>query len=115
MQNKPNWKAAFLARCPVCGSGGAFCNVIKLAAHCKQCGTALDEYETADGPAFFAITIVGTLVGIFAALLEVFKSPPFWVHLVLWVPLTFVTSFIIIRITKTLMVAHQYKLHGRKS
>lgn len=113
MKNIPNWKAAFCGRCPVCGSGDAFTGPIKLVPHCKSCGTALDKYETADGPAFFAITIVGTIVGMGAALLEVFQQPPFWVHLALWLPVTFLGSFAIIRITKTLMVAHQYKLHGK--
>ena len=113
MKNKPNWKAAFLGKCPICGSGGIFIGTIKLTHKCKGCNAALDKYETADGPAFFAITIVGTLVGMEAALTEVFVKPPFWLHLALWLPAIFLGSFAIIRITKTLMVAHQYKLHGK--
>lgn len=112
MINKPNWKAAWCGKCPVCGNGGIFKGTISLTP-CKSCGTALQKYETADGPAFFAITIVGTIVGMGAALLEVFRQPPFWVHAALWLPAVFLGSFAIIRITKTLMVAHQYKLHGK--
>lgn len=113
MKNQPNWKAAFLAKCPVCGNGKIFVGVIKLKTNCPTCNEQLDKYETADGPAFFAICIVGTIIGIMAALYEVFYHPPFYMHMLLWLPLTMAFSFIIIRITKTLMIAHQYKLHGR--
>jgi len=111
----PKWKAAFLARCPACGKPGAFQNIIKIADHCKSCGVELKNYETADGPAFFAISIIGTLVGFAAGIIEVIYSPPLWVHLALWIPITFVGSIIVIRITKTLMIAHQMDLKNRKS
>ena len=113
MKNEPKWKAAFLAKCPICGSGGIFTGAIALKSHCPSCNEALGKYDTADGPAFFAITIIGTIIGIMAALYEVFYSPPFYMHIILWVPLTLLGSFVIIRITKTLMIAHQYKLHGK--
>jgi uncharacterized protein (DUF983 family) len=109
MKNKPNWKAAFLGRCPICGGGGIFSGFIKIKPSCPTCAENLDKYETADGPAFFAICFAGTIVGIAAALYQVFYKPPFYMHAI-WLPLTFGLSFAVIRISKTLMIAHQFKL-----
>jgi uncharacterized protein (DUF983 family) len=107
---KPNWKAAFFGKCPACGKYGVFKGLIKTAENCAACGTDLTIYETADGPAFFAISVVGTLVGILAAVVEVIYAPAFWVHLALWVPSILLGSWVVIRVTKTLMIAHQMKL-----
>ena len=73
----------------------------------------MTKYETADGPAFFAISLVGTLVGIFAGLIEVIYEPELWVHLVLWIPFIMIGSIIVIRISKTLMIAHQMSLEQK--
>jgi uncharacterized protein (DUF983 family) len=111
---KPRWKSAFLCRCPSCGHSGIFRQVIKVRDHCPNCNIDLNQFETADGPAFFAITIVGILVGIGAGLVEIIYQPPIWVHFALWLPAVFIGSAIIIRITKTLMIAHQIDLQNRK-
>jgi len=106
----PKWKAAFLARCPACGNKGVFRNPVKVAPNCQSCGVDLAHYETADGPAFFAISFIGTVVGLGAGLVEIIYSPPLWVHLVLWTPIILIGSIIIIRVSKTLMIAHQMGL-----
>ena len=111
---KPNWKAAFLGRCPACGVGKLFGGIIKVNNSCPSCGTDLKNYETADGPAFFAISIIGALAGLGVGLLEVIFEPPFWVHLVVWTPFIFIGSFIVIRISKGLMIAHQMDLKNKK-
>ena len=111
---KPNWKAAFLCRCPSCGSGGIFYQFIKVKNHCPKCNIDLAQFETADGPAFFAITFVSIFIGFAAGLVEIIYAPALWVHLVLWLPLVFIGSAIFIRITKTLMIAHQIDLKTRK-
>ena len=111
---KPNWKAAFLCKCPSCGTSGIFHQFIKVKPSCPKCGVDFTQFETADGPAFFAITIVGILIGMAAGIVEIVKEPPIWVHFALWLPLVFILSAIVIRITKTLMIAHQLDLKTRK-
>jgi uncharacterized protein (DUF983 family) len=107
---EPKWKAAFLGKCPSCGSGRVFSGLIRITDSCKTCGIDFRKFETADGPAFFAISLIGTLVGILAGLVEVIYEPDFWVHLVLWAPFILIGSLIVIRISKTVMIAHQMKL-----
>jgi uncharacterized protein (DUF983 family) len=109
---KPNWKAAFFGKCPACGKGGIFCEFIKLKPTCPSCELNLQQFETADGPAFFAISLVGTLAGIVAGIYEVVAEPPLYMHLVVGLPIIAVGSYFTIRISKTLMIAHQMKLKG---
>src|SRR5688572_23405006 len=100
----PNWKAAILMCCPACGKRGVFKDPVKVRDNCSRCGTPLSHYETADGPAFFAITIVGLIVGLGAGLMEAVSSPPLWVQITIWLPFIFIGSLLIIRVTKTLMI-----------
>lgn len=107
---KAKWKAAFFCKCPACGKGKLLKSILKFHDNCENCGIELSKYETADGPAFFGITIVGTLLGIAAAVVEIVYEPEVWVHFALWIPLTFICSITIMRVTKGLMAAHQYEL-----
>ena len=107
---QPKWKAAFFARCPACGKGKLLKGLIKIRQSCPECGEDFSQYKTADGPAFFAITIIGTLAGGGAAAVEVIHEPSIWTHLAIWLPVTAIGSVIVIRITKGLMAAHQYQL-----
>lgn len=113
MTNKPNWKAAIFAKCPACGKAGAFKGLLTIADNCTSCGHSLSKYETADGPAFFAISFIGPLVGILTGVVEVIYEPALWVHLTLWIPVIFIGSFIVIRMSKTLMIAHQMSLEQK--
>ena len=108
-QTTVKWKEAFLGKCPRCGEGKIFNDPINLGDKCPNCGLELGKFETADGPAFFAISIVGTIVGLGAGFVEVMFQPHFWVHLALWTPVVAIGSLLIIRTTKSLMVAHQLK------
>ncbi len=80
-----------------------------VADSCSECGLALKEHEQGDGPAFFAILLVGALVGIFSAIVEIRYEPPFWMHASLWIPFIIIGSLLCIRLFKAMLVAAQYK------
>lgn len=77
---------------------------------CAACGLPLKAHEQGDGPAFFAICIIGTLAGIFAALTEVIFEPPYWLHAALWIPFVTLGSIISLRILKAALIAGQYRV-----
>ena len=77
---------------------------------CDKCGQDFSQFETADGPAFFAISGVGTVVGIAAGVYEIVASPSIWQHFALWIPATLLGSLLIVRVSKGLMCAHQFSL-----
>ena len=83
--------------------------MLKITAKCEVCGLDLSAEDSADGPAFFVMSIVGALVIAMALWLEVTFHPPHWVHLVLWTPVIIGLSVLLLHPMKALMVALQYR------
>jgi uncharacterized protein (DUF983 family) len=95
-------------RCPRCGEGTLFKGFLDLAPRCERCGLDYSFVDSADGPAFFVMSVSGLIV-VFAALMtEVLYQPPLWVHAMLWPPLILITTLLPLRPTKGLMIALQY-------
>ena len=62
-----------------------------------------------DGPAAFLIMIVGGLVTVLATLLELNAHPPFWVHILIWVPVTAALVVALLRVAKGGLLALEYQ------
>ena len=97
-----------LGRCPRCGQGHMFQGFIKLSKSCEVCGLDFAYADPADGPAFFVQMFTCVPAVIFALLLEIFASPPVWVHLVTSLPLLLATTVLPIRPLKGWLVASQF-------
>ncbi|WP_224406344.1 DUF983 domain-containing protein [Afifella sp. IM 167] len=95
-------------RCPRCGKGGIFNGFLKLKKACPVCGLDLGFADSADGPAFFAMTFIGFLIAGAAVLVELAYSPPFWVHILLWPPAIIFFALILLRPLKGLAIALQF-------
>ncbi len=95
-------------RCPRCGKGHVFKGFLSLAPRCEVCDLDLGFADTADGPAFFVMSVVGIVVVGLALWVEFTYEPPIWLHLVLWFGLTAILSLAMVRPLKGLMVALQY-------
>lgn len=95
-------------RCPRCGEGRLFSGFLALAPRCGRCGLDYDFADAGDGPAVFIMTIVGFIVVGAALVVELRYEPPFWVHLLLWLPLITLLSLGMLRPLKGLMIAQQY-------
>jgi uncharacterized protein (DUF983 family) len=102
-------RAALLARCPRCGGGLLFKNVLELREGCAGCGLSYRFIDTGDGPAVFAIFILGVLVLGMALYVEFTFEPPVWVHVVLWGTLTPLIALVILRFLKAGLIALQFK------
>jgi uncharacterized protein (DUF983 family) len=101
--------AALFARCPRCGRGPLFKNVLELREGCDGCGLSYRFIDTGDGPAVFAIFILGFLVLGLALYVEFTYEPPVWVHLVLWGALTPLIALGLLRFLKALLIALQFR------
>jgi uncharacterized protein (DUF983 family) len=104
------FRAGFSGRCPRCGRGGLFTSAVSLAVRdrCPTCDLDLKFVDPGDGPAVFAIMILGFLILGAALIVEFRLSPPVWVHLVLWLPLTALVAFALLRPLKGLLIALQF-------
>jgi uncharacterized protein (DUF983 family) len=98
-----------LARCPRCGEGALFRSGLILREKCERCGLSYAFADSGDGPAVFAIFILGFLVLDGALLVEFRLQPPVWVHVVLWGVLTPLLALGLLRLLKATLIALQYK------
>jgi len=101
--------ASLLARCPHCGKGRLFHGYLGVASGCSACGLSYARFQAGDGPAVFAILIVGAIVAGGALITEVKFHPPYWVHAVLWVPAIVLLSLGLLRPFKAALIVLQYK------
>ena len=88
MQSPHAVEIALKGLCPRCGARSLFSGPVSFAPRCRACGLDFASFNVGDGPAAFLILIVGTLIVGLAIALELGASPPFWVHILLWLPLT---------------------------
>ncbi|MBG0808948.1 DUF983 domain-containing protein [Methylosinus sp. H3A] len=100
--------AGLLGRCPRCGKGHVFSGFLELAPACEVCGLDLAFADSGDGPAVFVMTIAGFIVVGAALYVEVAYSPPYWVHGLIFLPLTVIVCAGLLRPAKSLLIALQY-------
>ena len=101
--------AALFGLCPKCGGRTLFDGVAKFADKCRACGLDFARFNVGDGPAAFLTLIVGGLIVALALWLQVAVGPPFWVHVVLWVPLTAAAVVWGLRAGKAALLAAEYR------
>ena len=101
--------AGLKCRCPQCGEGQVFRRYLKFKDQCEACGADFTIADSGDGPAFFVGFLVLIVVTPMAMLTELFFRPHWIVHLLLWVPLTFILSMWLLRPFKSLLFALQWK------
>jgi len=105
---QPPFATGIAGRCPRCGEGRVFSGYLALAPRCGVCGLDLGFADSADGPAVFIIFVVGFIVVAAAAAVELAFQPPYWLHLILWLPLILILSLGLLRPLKGLLIAQQY-------
>lgn len=107
-------EAALRGLCPRCGAPGLFANFLRFADRCGGCGLDYREFNVGDGAAAFLILIVGALVSLLAILVELRWSPPLFVHLILWIPLTVLLTVGLLRFAKGLLLVLEYRNAARE-
>ena len=101
----------FAQRCPACGGASLFWRYLKVREACPKCGEELHHHRTDDAPPYFTIVIVGHIIvgGVLA--LEKGLSPPTWVHLAIWLPLTLIASLWLLPRVKGALIGLQWALY----
>jgi uncharacterized protein (DUF983 family) len=104
----------FCGRCPHCGKGRLFRAFLKTADRCTVCGEDFSHQRADDAPAYFVILIVGHLVVPLALEVEIVFAPPYWVHVVLWLPLILALALGLLQPVKGAIVGLQWAqyMHG---
>jgi uncharacterized protein (DUF983 family) len=101
--------AALFGFCPRCGGRTLFDGAIRFAPRCRACGVDFARFNVGDGPAAFITLVVGALLVALAIWVEVTFTPPFWIHIVLWLPLTVAAVIWGLRVGKAALLAIEYQ------
>jgi uncharacterized protein (DUF983 family) len=103
-----------VGRCPRCGNGPLYSGLLGLRTECSSCQLDYRQFDTADGPAVFAMTIVGFLVVAGVLILELAVKPPIWLHVAIWLPLSIAACLAVLRPLKSALVFLEYKNSARQ-
>ena len=95
--------------CPRCGARTLFRGPVAFAPHCRACGLDFAQFNVGDGPAAFLTLIVGAIVAGAAVLIDLRLHPPFWVHFLLWPPVTVGLVLALLRVAKGMLLALEYR------
>jgi uncharacterized protein (DUF983 family) len=98
-----------LFRCPRCGRGKLYRGLLTIVDECSECHLKFTGREQGDGPAFFAILIVGGFAAIGAAVVEIKYEPPFWLHAAIWIPFIIIATLMSLRVLKAALIAMEYQ------
>ena len=94
--------------CPRCGQGRLFRGLLTVVDRCTVCDLDLRGNDAGDGPAVFVILGLGAIVMGLVFWVEFRFEPPWWLHVLIWLPLTFGGAVWLLRLLKALLIAQQY-------
>lgn len=109
----PFW-TGIRSRCPRCGRGKLFDGFLGIQGSCNSCELNYEFFDTGDGPAIFIILIVGFLVSGGVLGVEMAYHPDYWVHAMLWGPVTILLPLVLLRPFKAILIAIQYQNQARE-
>jgi len=108
--NEPTPAAVALGGlCPRCGARTLFAGFARFAPRCGDCGLDISAFNVGDGPAAFMTLGIGGLVTALAIALELGAEPPWWLHVLLWLPLTAALVLVSLRYSKGALLALEYR------
>ncbi len=106
--------SAFLSgltcKCPRCGVGSLYKSAwsLDIVPRCPACSLDYVFADSGDGPAVFAIMLLGFLMLGAALILEFKVGPPWWAHAI-WAPITMALALGLLRPMKATLIALQYR------
>lgn len=91
-----------------------FTSFLKVADACPACGEPLHHHRADDLPAYFVILLLGHLLVPIVCAVELNFSPPLWISLCIWLPLTLILALAMLQPIKGAVVALQWRMgmHG---
>ena len=107
--------AALFGLCPRCAGKTLFARGIRFDRRCRACGLDYERFNVGDGPAAFLTLAIGALITGLAIWLELAVQPPFWVHVLLWVPITALAVVFGLRVAKAWLIGAEYRNAAREA
>ena len=102
-------EATLFGLCPRCGGRTLFAGPTRFAERCRACGLDLTRFNVGDGPAAFLTLGIGAIIVALALWLQLAAEPPWWVHAILWLPLTVASVVLGLRVAKAALLQSEYR------
>jgi uncharacterized protein (DUF983 family) len=102
-------QAALRCRCPRCGEGRLYRNLLEVRPRCAHCDLDLAQSDAGDGAAALVIMVLGAIIVGLAFWTEFHFAPPVWVHAVVWPVVTVPLAILMIRSAKAGLIAMQFR------
>jgi uncharacterized protein (DUF983 family) len=102
-------KTGIAGRCPRCGRGRLFSGYLTVAKSCTSCGLSFAFADAGDAAAWFVMSFI-SVVGVGSILgVELAYSPPWWVHVLIAIPVLVVLPMALLRPVKGFFLCQQWK------
>ena len=108
-------RAALFGLCPQCGHKTLFAGLGQFADRCANCGLDFSSYNVGDGPAALLTMGIGALIIVLALIVDTAFRPPFWVHVIIWVPFTAALTVVTLRMAKAALLAAEHRNRAREA
>lgn len=102
-------KAALFGLCPKCHARSLFKSVTNFDDKCRACGLDYTSFNVGDGPAALLTLAIGAVIIFMALTLDVAIRPPFWVHALIWIPVTTGLVIVSLRAAKAALLMVEYR------
>ena len=107
-------QAGMKGLCPRCGEPSLYAGLLRFRDRCGRCGLDFTRFNVGDGPAAFLTLILGALVVGLAIWLQVKVEPPWWVHVLLWVPFMTAATILSLRVAKAMLLWAEFRNAARE-
>jgi uncharacterized protein (DUF983 family) len=108
-------RVALFGLCPQCGHKTLFAGLGQFADRCANCGLDFSSYNVGDGPAALLTMGIGALIIVLALIVDTAFRPPFWVHVIIWVPFTAALTVVTLRMAKAALLAAEHRNRAREA
>jgi len=95
--------------CPKCFNQKVFKKFLELNDKCKFCGLDFHKINIGDAAIWFSMFLTSIILGAGVLLLEMNFHPSFYIHILVWIPLTVLFSIIFLRFFKYLFIYLYFK------
>ncbi len=96
-------RAALKGLCPRCGAKSLFAGIADFARRCRACDLDFSAFNVGDGPAAFLTLLI-----------ELTVEPAWWVHLLLWLPISAAAVAGSLRFAKGMLITLEYQSSARE-
>ncbi len=107
--SKSVWSIGLKGRCPRCGEGKLFHQILNVREKCDKCNLNYRFADAGDGASIFVLFLLGAVMVGAALYVELTFAPPLWLHAVLWAPVTMILAIAMLRPMKGVLIALQYR------